>query len=402
MSIQNCTLEVGDNFFVNLIYFDYVKKNPTKFPSRKVDVVEGVFVGINQKCGILKFEAMVEVQQVPLKKMEKITFFKNKPPNCDLFTSRSFLATDSEEFLNRSSNCLNFVATMKSQGAILDAPTENLDLYAESCPQTRVKRLKHCLLKILEQPASNTLLEKKRLEVQSLIGLSTPLWDPCSSFMELWMLIGKKLYMSMGHFRGSEEGTIELSTSRVLVEKIMVPYLQIAAWTENPCNTTGRYEFVSTSVEKVKETFASSELMPGMLDPLNRLFFMKDNKVFEQMKEVKGIYLKVPCNPNDAKIKKKELYKMAVNELGANAVGRQQQNSKCALGRKIINHRIAQKSFLGFKELRKVSISVSNPFKLEIKPGAFGTSVVRCSFHVSAFTFKVSKQSVSCRRSTMG
>ena len=93
---------------------------------------------------------------------------------------------------------------------------------------------------------------------------------------------------------------------------------------------------------------------------------------------------------------------MAVNELGANAVGRQQQNSKCALGRKIINHRIAQKSFLGFKELRKVSISVSNPFKLEIKPGAFGTSVVRCSFHVSAFTFKVSKQSVSCRRSTMG
>ena len=124
------------------------------------------------------------------------------------------------------------------------------------------------------------------------------------------MLIGKKLYMSMGHFRGSEEGTIELSTSRVLVEKIMVPYLQIAAWTENPCNTTGRYEFVSTSVEKVKETFASSELMPGMLDPLNRLFFMKDNKVFEQMKEVKGIYLKVPCNPNDAKIKKKELYKI--------------------------------------------------------------------------------------------
>ena len=108
-----------------LSYFDNLEKNPTKFPSQKVDVVEGFSVGSTEKCAILKFKAMVEVSQVPLKK-QKILFLSKTSHLiiiviCSLYLS--FLSSYSEELLNCSSNCLNFVATMKSQGAILDAPT---------------------------------------------------------------------------------------------------------------------------------------------------------------------------------------------------------------------------------------------------------------------------------------
>ena len=234
--------------------------------------------------------------------------------------------------------------------------------------------------------------------MKALMALSTPLFDPSVAFMELWMIMAKKVYLTLGLLRSHEEATVDIYASRLLVEKAAVIYLQIAGWDEVSSEASGSFLFKTNSFQKVQHTFANSDVAPGMIDQLQRIVFVKNNSIFDQMKASNGIYMQVACNPRDPAILKEQLFKMAVNELGPANVPNIKAFSKCARARKIIDHRINQKSFVGFKSLRKVVVIQEHPFQIEIKPSTSGRSLVHMTFKVSCFSFKVVRGNIQCRR----
>ena len=79
-------------------------------------------------------------------------------------------------------------------------------------------------------------------------------------------------------------------------------------------------------------------------------------------------------------------------KFGRQAFPAKQTFTKCLLAKKIIDHRIKSKKFLGFKSLTKVVVTNDAPFVLEIKPSSCGRSLVRMSFKVKHFAFKVTKK----------
>ena len=90
---------------------------------------------------------------------------------------------------------------------------------------------------------------------------------------------------------------------------------------------------------------------------------------------------------------------MAVNEVGREGLGTAHKLSKCAIAKKIVDHRIAQKTFLAFKSLRKVVVNAGQSFIIEINPASHGTSLLQLSFHVACFNFKVSKKGkITCHQ----
>jgi hypothetical protein len=394
-------LKLGQIFYVHLNFFEHVRKNPGLFLDRASKVAQGKVIALSEKA-TLEFVALVEVMELSLKKFQKIVFHKQIPPHTTAFVPSDFVAADPGEYFLRVSKCVKFMGDMKSQGARIESPSETLDLYSESCTQTRSKRLKKCLLKYLEEPAATPSLEKKKAAITALMSFSTPLFDPAVAFMELWMILAKKIYLTLGMLRHHEEAVIELHSSRLLVENAVVTYLQIAGWDEVCCESAGSFKFKALSLEKVQDSFANSDLSPDMTDPLKRIFFVKSEQILQSMKNYAGIYMRVALNPRDPKLKKEILVKMAVNEVGRAGLGNVKSLSKCAIAKKIVDHRIQQKTFLGFKTLRKVAVNAERPFVIEIKPASYGRSLLRLTFHVTCFNFKVSKMGkISCSRSTM-
>ena len=179
-----------------------------------------------------------------------------------------------------------------------------------------------------------------------------------------------------------EEGMVEFHASRLLVERSVVGYLQVAGWEELEIHTQGSFHFIAKTIKKVQDTFANSDLAPDMTDPLKRIFYIKSPAILESMKEWAGIFQVIVLNPRDLKLKKDKLLKMAVNEVGRVGLGNVHKLSKCAIAKKIVDHRIAQKTFLAFKSLRKVVVNAGQPFVIEIKPASHGRSLLQLSFHV--------------------
>ena len=56
-------------------------------------VVEGKCIGLSQKAHV-EFIVMADIIEVSLKRLQKIEFMKNIPPNCTLFAARDFAAAD--------------------------------------------------------------------------------------------------------------------------------------------------------------------------------------------------------------------------------------------------------------------------------------------------------------------
>ena len=274
MAVASFVPKLGNKFYLPLKFFIYVRENAGLFLNADSLVVEGKCVGLSQNAH-LEFVAMADIIEVSLKRLQKIKFLKNIPPNCTLFTARDFAAADPEEYFKRASNCVRFVGEMKAQGAKLEYPSETIDLYADSCAKTRSKRLKNCVLKFLNEKAPTAVLEKKKGAVNTLMCLSTPLFNPAVSFMELWMILAKKIYLSLGLLRRHEEGMVEFHAARLLVEQSVVSYLQVAGWEELEIDTQGSFHFIAKTIKKVQDTFANSDLAPDMTDPLKRIFLHK-------------------------------------------------------------------------------------------------------------------------------
>ena len=112
----------------------------------------GEVIALSKSYASLQFESMLEIVELPIQKFLECLFVKKVPLGSVVFSARDFVVADLDEFLLRSSKCVRFMAEMKSQGAVIDSSFESLDLYSESCSQTRSKRLKHCLLKFLDEP----------------------------------------------------------------------------------------------------------------------------------------------------------------------------------------------------------------------------------------------------------
>ena len=125
--------------------------------------------------------------------------------------------------------------------------------------------------------------------------------------------------------------------------------------------------------------FANVDMMPDMVDPLNRISFVKSANITTDVKEAARIFGAIADNPRDPSIKnnKKTLFTMAQNELDRIEFNPSEKLSKCALARKIIDQRISKKKNCWVKWLTKVGVNGQHPFVLEIKPASYGQTSVR-------------------------
>ena len=92
--------------------------------------------------------------------------------------------------------------------------------------------------------------------------------------------MAKKVYLTLGLLRSHEEATVDIYASRLLVEKAAVIYLQIAGWDEISSEASGSFLFKTNSFQKVQHTFSSSDVAPGMIDPLQCIFFLSKTTPF--------------------------------------------------------------------------------------------------------------------------
>ena len=280
---------------------------------------------------------------------------------------------------------------------------EKEDLYLDSSSSIRSKWIKQCFLKELHDAAPTAELEVMRVQCEEMILISTPLFNPYESLMNLLILQATKKYQSLGPLRNCQDAVVELHYCRNVVEKLAAPLFEIFGWEvvepSSGARTSGTFKFSTTSRTVLRQSFARCELVPSLVDPLSRITFTKSDSIFALMKDKTGTFYRAACNPRDPTINKKTLLLFARNEVGIDAVPRNKNFTKCVLSKKIIDHRILNRKYLGFKALSKVVVSNDAPVVLEIKPSNCGRSLVRLSFKVQHFSFKVTqKKGIWCTR----
>ena len=385
--------ERNQKFFVILDFLTHMKGNPEKFILHETQVI--VVIGKDDRVITLAFDAALEICEINAATFQKTNFYNCIPEGKAEFIFSDFLLCDVEEACVRVKGNFAKVSTYAAQGISMEHPSENEELYLESSSSTRSKRIKLCYLKELHHPAPNTDLEAKRVKCEELILASTPLFNPYESLLNFLILLANKMYQSLGPLRNSQDAVVEVYYDRNIVEKLAAPLLEIHGWEcilDGGLTTSGSFKFATTSRSILQHSFARSELLPSMVDPTSRISFTKSDSIFQLMKDASGTYYRAACNPRDASIKKKTLLLFARNEIGRQAFPAKQTFTKCLLAKKIIDHRIKSKKFLGFKSLTKVVVTNDAPFVLEIKPSSCGRSLVRMSFKVEHFAFKVTKK----------
>lgn len=192
------------------------------------------------------------------------------------------------------------VSAFTAQGISLEHSSENEELYLGSSSSTRSKRVKHCFLKELHDPAPNSDLEAKRMKCEELLLASTPLFNPYESLLNFLILLANKMYQSLGPWRNSQEAIVEVYYDRNIVEKLAAPLLEIYGWEcvlDGGVTTSGTFKFATTCRSVLQRSFARSELMASMVDPTSRISFTKSDSIFQLMKDACGTYYRAACNP---------------------------------------------------------------------------------------------------------
>ena len=390
--------KIGSCYFVALSWFGCVKRFPTAFPSKKTQYVEGEVLSINKNEACVQFPALLELIKIKMSGFLKNVFLANIPPGCSVFSSSAFCTCFPEEYHERSKSAFLQLSKLKACGTEIVYADETIDMYENSSRATRVKRLQECLIeKITETKSGNAALERKRSEVEEWLRLKTPLFNPSGSFVMLWVHLWKRVYCSLRFWNVSCDRVVDIYASKDLVEKAGATFLELCGWDVTE-NAGGTFQFQTHSLKIVQASFASSDMMPDLVDPLFRITFIKSDSVFEMQKKAVGYYLKVACNPRDPSIEKKELLKMARNELGAENFPEATFFSKPIVAKKIIDHRMKNKHWVGFKSLNKVVVSQQHPCCLQFKTVAYGRTRIRVQFHTQNFSFLVSnKKGMQCR-----
>ena len=256
--------------------------------------------------------------------------------------------------------------------------------------QTRSKRLKSQLPFELSSRAGNACLERKQEKALNLLQISTPLFNPLEYFNSLWMTLASKLSQSLGPLRGCSVGVLDHVSICYLTEEVFVPFMEIAGWDVHDLGKKSHYDLSTPSILIVQHTIASSSLSPTLNDPLKRISFVDSDGIAANMQQYSNYCTGklTTKNPRDSSLSKEALVAFAKDELGDSFPPANAQVSKVYLAKKMIDQRIATESFVGFKSLSKIVINSSNPFKISVKPGRHGTSIITCFFHVSHFSFK--------------
>ena len=121
-----------------------------------------------------------------------------------------FLTCDPIESSTQIKANFQRIVSFKSQGIVIEHRCKNEDLYSDSSSSTRSKRIKQCFLKELHDVAPTTEVEVMRVQCEEMILISTPLFNPYESLVNLFILLVTKTYQSLGTLRNCQDAMVEV------------------------------------------------------------------------------------------------------------------------------------------------------------------------------------------------
>ena len=222
--------ELNQQFFVNLEFIDRFTVNAALFLNLKNQAICGKVCFQDEKHIVLWFKAALELVEVSLKVFERIQFFNCVPAGKVEFMLEDFLTCDPIESSTRIKANFQQIVSFKSRGIVIEHRCENEDLYLDSSSSTRSKWIKQCFLKELHDAAPTAELEVMRVQCEEMILISTPLFNPYESLMNLFILLATKTYQSLGPLRNCQDAVVELHYCRNVVEKLAAPLFEIFGW----------------------------------------------------------------------------------------------------------------------------------------------------------------------------